>query len=176
MSSGPARAREVLYFLDATDAVPANARFGALSSQPRTITGATALYGFVLDAHPEDNRGAFQLRLEADAGVASTLEVDAKAHALNPALGQRLLVTGLDPAKVYDVELTEGSPKAVSRAGEQSELSKVAVAGEQGWQVLEVGRRAQLTGTSTLAFTFPDDAAYDNGGSLRVRVVEAPRR
>ncbi len=148
--------------------------FGVLGSKAVSVHG-TMLYAFFLDADPGSNTGALNVRLRDNKGGNDTLPVSAKDNAITPPLDQRMTYDGLNPALTYDVTVRAGSSPVHThgKSGPPNTrvlVSLLAAAPDHSLHVMEVGKAAHVTGTPYLWFTFPDDDATDNDGSLIIEI------
>lgn len=176
--------RSLSYYLHGPALAPSDT-FGVVEDTPRLVGGASALYAFVLDDHPEDNRGELTLEVEdLDGQGTQRLVIDPRTHVVIPRRGSA--VTGLSPTLTYEVTARAGSPVATTRSSDSAPVERallvrrtrqrsegvdLAASTAQSPRLIAVGRRTLVSGADELLFTLPDDRLDDNAGALELEIT-----
>jgi serine/threonine protein kinase len=143
-----------------------------------TVTGLTALYGFVLDAAPRGSTWSPRIKvteLKAKRPAVLLLPIDPTRSAIAP--DDRLPhFSGLDPRVSYSVTVTSSTDfaKPVKESVRLFFLKTGDGGGEAG--VLEAGTPAVVRGVKELFLLLPDEELGDNKGEIVVRIAAAKKK
>jgi len=134
---------------------------GTTEQEAIRISGASAFYAWGVD----ETGPARIVRVQAtDPGApASTLRVEPSRHGLRAAGLASLLVTGLDPAAHYLVNLSGTANPGTALALSEGPGGGTAL-------LLQAGTPLEISGAGALRLTLPDDRLDDNAGDLAVKI------
>lgn len=170
--------RSAFYFAERTRGTQAEGSFGLLAPGDSVVlSGARALYGFIVDDAPQENGGALKLHItDVRAGTSAELLVDPAIHVLRPdELGLPRFV-GLDPERSYWLSLS-GAADLGAGGGEVSSAifyrrgGPGSKARSQG--MVTADTPVKVSDASEVLLLLPDDDQMDNAGVVSARLEVA---